>query len=160
MNSPLFGVRTQSAISSNKDVLTTENYVGQGEKSNILQVLINNKMDVSEVFYRLKNMNNLDFSKFVSTVISKLLEGNLIDKKDISEAINILNYARENPEILNQDNLYTAVHDCTFAGLCPTGPARPELECKIIFVIKLIVLSPLIAIMILASLMLFCWLGA
>jgi len=154
--SPLFDLRTKRLVDNiNSDSATFE-YIGKGKTSNVLHILKSNRMDSSDAVYRLKSMNDAEFDKFVNLVIIKLLEEKHIDKKDIPEAVNSLNYIRENPELLKEDGLITS-YLCTIKRTCPTGGNNPNPLCRIMLVIYLIFVAfPLLTIYIIASVLGLC----
>lgn len=90
--SPLFCIRTQNAINKGSNILTS-NYLGQGLQTISFPLKDNRSALIPEIIDRIQMMNDEEFSRLQSLILSWLSEKQHVSNTDI---VNLLNLVRQN----------------------------------------------------------------
>ena len=126
MASPLFGVRTQSAIRTKDDVLTTASYVGEGKTKIYCPVKGSSSVDINAIIDKISEMTDREFEFFINYFIKKIDNNNkykninnVLASKLKKDIINI----KEKPNIILNNAGDSRDMQCLTGDMdCPTNP--------------------------------------
>ena len=131
LTSPLFGVRTQSAIRSNDDVLTTVDYVGEGSTFLASSLTCNlERIRLNNVIKKIRNMDDETYMQFVNKIIGQYCKNVKMSGLDLQKIRSIFLTLKDDLEgILFMQNINegfqmngaVAPPEYTDDGVCTTG---------------------------------------